>query len=170
MYNKVILIGRISTDLHLKQGNNGNGYLSFNLAINRVTRQQIGDNNTIFVPCVAFRQTADYMNKYLNKGALVSIEGSISISSYQDKNGNSATSFDIIVNNIIPLESRARREEILQQKGNYSFENNYKSNDILVQTPEQYKEFNKDIDSFVDNINENNDKSTSSMFDDVDWE
>lgn len=166
MYNKVILIGRISVINELRQGQSGNNFVTFSLAVNRNTRQDSNTNNAYFIPCVAFRGTADFINKFLTKGALVMVEGSININDYQDRNGNRNTRFDVIVNSISPLESRARREEIAQRNAN----NNYQvRNEIPVQTPEEYRQFNQNNSYASDEI-PTNPNVPSSIFDDDDWE
>ncbi|UUD36627.1 single-stranded DNA-binding protein [Mycoplasmopsis citelli] len=168
MYNKVILIGRISSINELRQGNSGNNFLSFRIAVNKNTRTNTNDGGTNFIPCVAFKANADFINKYLTKGSLVMIDGSINVNDYQDRNGNKNTSFDVIVNSISPLESKARREELAQK--NFNTNSSPSKNEIPVQTPEQYHEFNKDNNYALDQILDKPASSSTIFGDDEDWE
>ncbi|UUM19591.1 MULTISPECIES: single-stranded DNA-binding protein [unclassified Mycoplasma] len=166
MYNKVILIGRIANIKELKQAQSGSNFVSFSVAVNKNTKSTPNDKAN-FIPCVAFKGNADFINKYLTKGSLVMIDGSISMSDYQDRNGNRNTSFDVIVNLITPLESKSRREELSQKNiNNTQFSSR---NEIPVQTPEQYLQLNKNNDYVLDQISDQ--PASSVMFDnEEDWE
>jgi single-strand DNA-binding protein len=87
MINKVILMGRITHDLELKQTQSGTPVLSFNLAVERKFQKQGEPKQTDFINCVAWRQLAEFISKYFGKGSLIAIEGNLRTRSYDDKNG-----------------------------------------------------------------------------------
>lgn len=94
MYNRVILVGRISTDLELRQTSNGKSYCRFNLAVNRM------NEGTDFITCRVWNKQAENLVKFQNKGSLVLIDGSIAVSNYDDKDGNKRTSFEVMAQNV----------------------------------------------------------------------
>lgn len=98
--NEVVLIGRISNDLELKDVN-GIKIINFNLAVNR----QDKDKNTDFIPVAAFNQIAENMVKYQKKGNLLAVKGSIRQNEYTDKEGNKRYSFNVVANKVQYLES-----------------------------------------------------------------
>ncbi len=104
MINKVILTGRITQDVELRRTNDGTPYVFFTIAVNR--RQQ---DQTDFIACTAWRQTAEMMNQYLGKGSLIGVEGSLQVFS-QQKDGNYETRTTVQVSNITFLESRAQAQ------------------------------------------------------------
>ncbi len=104
MINKVILTGRLTRDIELRRTNDGTPYAFFTIAVNR--RQQ---DQTDFISCTAWRQTAELMNQYLNKGSLIGVEGSLQVYSQQN-NGEYETRTTVQVSNITFLESRAQSQ------------------------------------------------------------
>ncbi|VEU77796.1 single-stranded DNA-binding protein [Mycoplasmopsis columbinasalis] len=116
--NRVILVGRISNDVRYFQTSTGVPYARFTIAITR--RGNTQNENTDFVPVIAWRTQAEFVSRYLGKGDLISIEGTIQSSQYTDKNNVLVRAVDVAVDTINPLESRemrmARRSR--QQGGN----------------------------------------------------
>lgn len=87
MLNRVILMGRITQDLELKQTPSGVSVLSFSLAIERSYAKQGEERQTDFINCVAWRQQAEFISKYFGKGRMLAIEGNLRTRTYDDKNG-----------------------------------------------------------------------------------
>lgn len=114
MYNKVTLVGRISTDLELKQTNSGKSYCKFNLAVNRM------NEGTDFIPVTVWNKQAENLVQYQNKGSLILIDGAISMNNYTDQNGNNRTSFEVMVQNVQFLGSKKNEDN---KRDNSSEEN-----------------------------------------------
>ncbi len=104
MINKVILTGRITQDVELRRTNDGTPYVFFTVAVNRRNQDQAD-----FIPCTAWRQTAEMMAQYLNKGSLIGVEGSIQVYS-QQKDGKYESRTTVQVSNITFLETKAQAE------------------------------------------------------------
>jgi single-strand DNA-binding protein len=118
MLNRVILMGRITHDLEVRQTPSGVASLSFTVAVERSYAGQNGERQSDFIRCVAWRQTAEFIGKYFGKGRMIAIEGSIRTGSYDDKNGVKHYTTDVYV------DSASFTGEPKQQgSGNYS--NNY---------------------------------------------
>ena len=105
--NKVLLVGRISSDIKPLTTNSGIKYIFFSVAVTR----KYNRDETDFIPMVAWRQTAEYIEKYLSKGARISVEGSFQSSEYKDANGNNVTSYRVQVESVEPLETKAEAEK-----------------------------------------------------------
>ena len=88
MLNKVILMGRITRELELKQTPSGVSALTFDVAVERDYADQNGNRETDFITCVAWRQTADFIYKFFDKGRMIALEGALRKRTYDDKNGN----------------------------------------------------------------------------------
>lgn len=106
MLNKCILIGRICTDLELKFTTGGKPYVRFNLAVNRV------GEGTDFITVVVWNKQAENLIQYQTKGSLISVEGSLNVSNYTDKEGNKRNSYEVMAQNIQYLGSK--KEEVSQ--------------------------------------------------------
>ena len=87
MLNRVILMGRITQDLEVKQTQNGVPVLSFSVAVQRSFAKQGEEKQTDFINCVAWRQNAEFISKYFGKGRLICIEGNLRTRTYDDKTG-----------------------------------------------------------------------------------
>ena len=78
--NRVILVGRLTRDPLLKKTQSGTSIVSFTIAVSRRIAGQ--GQQADFISCVAWNKTAELMTQYLNKGAMIGIEGRIQSRSY----------------------------------------------------------------------------------------
>ena len=79
---------------------------TFDVAVQRRFKGQDGKREADFLTVVAWRQTADYCNKYLTKGSRVAVEGSIQKRSYTAQDGSKRYVTEIIADNVEGLGSR----------------------------------------------------------------
>ncbi|MBQ4102237.1 MAG: single-stranded DNA-binding protein [Oscillospiraceae bacterium] len=98
MINNVVLIGRLTADPELKTTAQGTSFCRFSIAVDREFTRQGEERQTDFINIVAWRQNADFISKYFNKGKLIGIQGSIQTGRYTDRDGNTRNSFDVVVN------------------------------------------------------------------------
>ena len=103
--NKTLLTGRITKDLELRKTQAGTSVLRFILAVNRRFKQE-GQADADFIRCQTWGKTADTMAHYLHKGSLIGVEGRITTSSYQDKDGKTVYTTDVTIENFDFLEPR----------------------------------------------------------------
>ena len=87
MLNRVILMGRITQDLEIRQTQGGVAVLSFTVAVDRGYVKQGEERQTDFINCVAWRQQAEFISRYFAKGRMIAIEGNLRTRTYDDKNG-----------------------------------------------------------------------------------
>ncbi len=97
MYNKVIMLGRITQDLELKTTPNGVSVLQFSIACDRRYQTKGEEKKSDFFNCVAWRNEADFISRYWSKGRPILIEGELQNRSYDDKNGVKRYVTEIIV-------------------------------------------------------------------------
>lgn len=81
--NKVILTGRLTADVELKQTQSGECVCDFDIAVARNNRNDATD----FIKIEAWRATAVFAEKYLYKGALIEVEGSLRSRRWVDSEG-----------------------------------------------------------------------------------
>jgi single-strand DNA-binding protein len=93
--NKVILAGRLTSDVELKQTTTGVSVCSFTLAINRKFSAN-GQQQTDFIQCQAWRQTAEFISKYFKKGSALCISGSIQVRSWTDSNNQKRYATEVV--------------------------------------------------------------------------
>ena len=80
--NKVILVGRLTADPELRQTPQGVSVTRFTVAVDRRFRRE-GGQQADFITCVAWRQQAEFICRYFNKGKLIGLDGSIQTSSWE---------------------------------------------------------------------------------------
>lgn len=95
MFNKVIMMGRITHDLELKTTPSGVSVCTFSIAVDRRYQAKDEEKKTDFFNVVAWRQTAEFVTRYFAKGRMILIEGEMQTRQYTDKNGNPATWYEI---------------------------------------------------------------------------
>lgn len=100
MLNVVAIMGRLVADPELRTTTQGNSVCSFRIACDRSYVQQGQERQADFIDIVAWRQQADFVSKYFQKGSMIAIDGSLQTRNYQDKNGNSRTAVEVVANNI----------------------------------------------------------------------
>lgn len=100
--NLVILTGRLTRDPELKFGQSGKAYSRFSLAVDRPFQKGEAD----FINCVAFGKTAELIGEYLRKGRKVGVQGRMQMNRYE-VNGEKRTSYDVLVDTVEFLESKA---------------------------------------------------------------
>lgn len=88
--NNICIVGRIGQDLELKQTPNGIAVCSFTVAVKRPNVKDTTD----WIPCVAWRQSAEYVCRYGKKGSLVAVTGVMTTRTFE-KDGQKRTFYEI---------------------------------------------------------------------------
>lgn len=100
MLNVVALMGRLVYDPELKTTQNGTNVCSFRIAVDRSFARQGEERKADFIDVTAWRQTAEFVCKYFQKGSMIAIEGSLQTRQYQDKNGNNRTATEVFASQV----------------------------------------------------------------------
>lgn len=103
--NKVILGGRMTADPELKTTPNGNSVCSFSIAVNRRTAKD-GQQQADFINCVAWKGTAEFIDKYFHKGSSICVTGSIQTRSWKDQNGQNRYATEVLVDEAMFVDSK----------------------------------------------------------------
>ena len=107
MLNKVILMGRITQDLEVKQTPTGVSVVSFTVAVQRSFARQGEEKQTDFINCVAWRQQAEFIGKYFRKGSSIVVVGSIQSRDYTDQQGNKRYATEVVVDETFFVDSKS---------------------------------------------------------------
>lgn len=129
MLNRICLVGRTTKDIDLKKTPSGKSVATFSLACQRNIKNQNGEYDSDFFNCVAWGNTAEYMNQYIGKGYLISIDGRLQSRKYEDSNGKTVYVVEVIADSVCNLQPREATEKPAQ-KSEYSGFNTGASLDI----------------------------------------
>lgn len=110
--NKVILIGNLTRDPELRYTPNGNAVCSFGVATNRQWTTDSGEKkeDAEFHRLVAWNKLAEICAQLMKKGRKVYIEGRLQTRSWNAQDGTQRTTTEIVVSDMILLDSRGREE------------------------------------------------------------
>lgn len=125
MINKVILSGRITHDIELKNTPSGTAVTQFSLAVERSFSRQGEERQTDFITCVAWGKTAEFIGRYFGKGRSIAVIGSLRTRTYDDKNGTRHYVTEVNVDEVqFTFEPKAAQESpqtaYTQQGYNYT--------------------------------------------------
>ncbi|MCL5057526.1 MAG: single-stranded DNA-binding protein [Actinobacteria bacterium] len=100
MYNKIILIGRLTADPELRFTPGGVPVSRFTLAVNRNFSNKQGERDTDFIDVVVWRNLAETCSNYLKKGYMAAVDGRLQIRSYDDNQGIRRKAAEVIAENV----------------------------------------------------------------------
>lgn len=106
-------MGRICADPDVKYSNNGDKQLCiarYTLAVDRRYKRD-GEPTADFIKCVAFGRAGEFAEKYFHKGIKIAIDGRIQTGSYQNRDGQTVYTTDVIVENQEFAESKAASDQ-----------------------------------------------------------
>ena len=105
MFNKVILVGRITADPTLKTAGD-NEYCGFQIAVNRYKKDEVD-----FFKVATFGHTAEFISNYVNKGDLLLVEGRLQNNEWQGQDGVKRRSTEIIANSVQLMRKKNQTDE-----------------------------------------------------------
>lgn len=111
MLNQIVLVGRLTKELEVKEGENGSKYATLSLAIPRSFKNADGTYDTDFINCRVFDSIATNTSEYCNKGDIVGVKGRIQSTVEENENGEKTTKMEIIAEKVTFLSSKPKNEE-----------------------------------------------------------
>ena len=99
--NSVNLVGRLTAKPELRFTNSNRAVTRFTVAVNR-QKQEGAD----FINCITWGKTAENVNKYLDKGSMISLEGRIQTGSYTNSEGKKVYTTDVVAESVQFLNTK----------------------------------------------------------------
>ena len=93
--NNVVLMGRLTDDIKVNESKDTK-WANFTLAV-RDGVDEDGNSKAQFIRCSAFNKAAEIMEKFTEKGSPLCIRGHIRVSSYENEEGETVWSTQVIV-------------------------------------------------------------------------
>lgn len=111
--NKVILMGRLTSDPTIRYAQNENStcIANYTLAVDRRFKRQGEEQTADFIRCVAMGKGGEFAEKYLHQGTKIVVEGRIQTGSYTNKDGNKVYTTDVMVESQEFAESKAASQQ-----------------------------------------------------------
>lgn len=96
MLNHITIQGRLSKDPELRYTKNQTAVATFSVAVQR----DYDRDKTDFIDVVAWRQAAEFIEKYFRKGQMIVVSGSLQMRDWEDKHGNKRTSAEVVAEHV----------------------------------------------------------------------
>jgi single-strand DNA-binding protein len=111
--NRIILIGNLTADPELKYTQSGTARVQFSIAVNRMYKDASGklQEETTFVPIVAWGSQAENCHNYLNKGRAVAVEGRLRIDSFENAEGERKKVVEVVASTVQFLGGAPRSDD-----------------------------------------------------------
>ena len=94
--NKVVLIGRPTSDPEVQYSGDDMAIARYTLAVDRKYKKD-GDQEADFIRCVAFGKSGEFAEKYVKKGVRIAVSGRIQTGSYTNNDGVKVYTTDVVV-------------------------------------------------------------------------
>ncbi|OGH37694.1 MAG: hypothetical protein A3B44_00300 [Candidatus Levybacteria bacterium RIFCSPLOWO2_01_FULL_38_21] len=116
--NRAQIIGNLTRDPELRYTPNGTAVCSFSVATNRRWTTETGEkrDEADFHRVVAWNKLAEICSQFLVKGRKVYLEGRLSTRSWNAQDGTQRSTTEIIISDMILLDSRRPEEEKMEEK------------------------------------------------------
>src|SRR6478752_7510171 len=103
--NKVQLIGHVGNDPEIKNFEGGRMLASFSLATTDSYKNDKGEkvDETQWHRVVAWGKIAELIDKYVNKGKEIAVEGKLTHRSYDGKDGDKRYITEVVINELLLL-------------------------------------------------------------------
>lgn len=124
--NKVILIGNLGKDPEVRRLENGGVVASFSLATSETyVDKTTGEKRvtTDWHNIVLWRGLAEVAEKYARKGQKIYVEGKLKTRSWQDKDGNTRYTTEVLAENMTLLTPKSDQDRPLENTPPYPVEN-----------------------------------------------
>lgn len=118
--NKVLLLGRLTKAPELRATPSGVSVTSFTVAVNRRFKK----DETDFINCIAWRNTAEFISKYFGKGSMIAIVGSIQTGSYE-KDGQKHYTTDINVEEVYFAGSKPEASQNSEEQTEFNIDDSF---------------------------------------------
>lgn len=94
--NVIVLSGRLTKDPEVRYSQSGTAVGNYSIAVNRRFKKD-GGQDADFFNCTVFGKSAEFAERYFQKGMMVVVSGRMESSSYAGKDGTKRTGWNVIV-------------------------------------------------------------------------
>lgn len=116
--NKTILLGNLGADPELRYTQTGQAVINIRLVTNELVPAKDGEKKEIATwhSVVAWGKLAEILAKSLEKGSRIYVEGRISNSTYNDKEGNKRYKSEVTAREVVFLSARGEKDQLVEEK------------------------------------------------------
>lgn len=131
--NKVILLGHVGQQPEISYLNNGSPVTKISLATtNHWKDKQTGEKkeSTEWHRIVSFNKLAEIISQYVQKGSKIYIEGKLQTRKWEDNEGNTRYTTEVLATEVQLLDSRASQDKAPSSESMGTVAGDYDDDDI----------------------------------------
>lgn len=133
--NKIIITGNLCKDIELRYTNSNIAVLQNTVAVKNDFKNADGEYDSEFINIVVWRQTAEFLNNYADKGSKVLVEGRLTNRSYDKQDGTKGYITEVV----------AEKVELLDAKKKENATNEKQDASVQEKQGDPFKEFGSEI-------------------------
>lgn len=107
MLNHISIMGRLCGDPQLRRTGNGVPVATFTIASDRDFGSKGQEKETDFIDVVAWRSTAEFVEKYFSKGRMAVVSGRLQVRNWTDKEGSKRKTAEIVAESVYFGDSKS---------------------------------------------------------------
>lgn len=104
--NKIIISGNLCKNIELRYTTSNIAVLQNTVAVRNDFKNADGEYDSEFINIVVWRQTAEFLNNYADKGSKVLVEGRLTTRSYDKQDGTKAYVTEVVAEKVELLDSK----------------------------------------------------------------
>ena len=104
--NSIMIIGRTTSEIEIRQTSNGKAVTSFTLAVPKRFKRDEAN----FIPVVAWEKQAELLSQYVGKGQQIAIRGELTSRKYEDSQGQKRTAYEVVAEEIFFCDTKIKGE------------------------------------------------------------
>ena len=116
--NSVALMGNLTKDPVIKETSSNVKVAAFTLAVGRRFKKE-GQPEADFINCLAWRTTADFVEKYFKKGDKMAVTGSIQTRSWEGRDGKKQYATEVVIDTVDFCESKKETKQEAREDPEY---------------------------------------------------
>lgn len=120
MLNFAFLMGRLTAAPELRYSNTGKPFCTFSIAVERNYAGENGERETDFIDCIAWRNKAEFIEKYFPKGSLILLTGSLRQNKWTAEDGSNRSKVDFVVSDVSFTGERRKKEDARPEEPQHS--------------------------------------------------
>ena len=142
--NSVVLIGRLTKDPEVRMTSGQLVVATFSIAIDRPVRAG-GQKQTDFPRITVFGRQAENCERFLSKGRLVGVQGRLQTGSYQNKDGVTVYTTNVVADRVEFLEWGDRRQREEAPPPPREEYRQVSISDLPPDIPEEFQQIDEDV-------------------------
>lgn len=111
MLNQVVLVGRLTKELEIKELEDNKKVCNITIAVPRSYKNFKGEYETDFINCTLWNSIAQNTAEYCHKGDIVGIKGRLQTTSFEKEDGTKTFITEVIAEKVTFLSSKSEKEK-----------------------------------------------------------